>query len=257
MSLLSLENLEVYAGDFQLGAISFVMHAGDYCIMAGETGAGKSLLLESIIGVKRCHGGRIYMDAREVTHMLPEYRGIGIIYQDHALFPHLNVFENIAFGLKKRIPREKRTAKVDSMAEALKIDHLLRRSLENLSGGEKQRVAIARALVVRPRLLLMDEPFSALDPVTRQKMRRLMKQVIEKHKMTVLHISHDPADIWMLANKLAYLHEGKLLQFDTVTSVLEQPAHEKIGDFLGRPAHRLGQVRFLSPRPPATRQGDS
>ena len=257
MSLLSLENLQIYAGDFQLGAISFVIHPGDYCIIAGETGAGKSLLLESIIGVQRCHGGRIYLDGQEITHMLPEYRGIGIIYQDHALFPHLNVFDNIAFGLKKRIQKKKRAEKVNSMADALKIDHLLRRSIENLSGGEKQRVAIARALVVRPRLLLMDEPFSALDPVTRQKMRRLMKQVIKKHEMTVLHISHDPADIWMLANKLAYLHEGRLLQCDTVTSVLERPAHEKIGEFLGRPAHRLGQVRFLSPRPPVTSQGES
>ena len=256
MTLLRIEKLQIHAGAFQLGEITFSLSRGDYCVMAGETGAGKSLLLEGIIGVQHCHGGRIYLDDQEITHMLPEHRGIGIIYQDHALFPHLNVFDNIAFGLKKRVPKKKRQEQVIEIAAALKIDHILKRSIDNLSGGEKQRVAIARAIVVRPRLLLMDEPFSALDPLTRQKMRRLMKEVAAQQGMTVLHISHDPADIWQLASKLAYMHIGRLLQFDTVAAVLESPAHEKIGEFLGRPARRLGQVLFLTPRRPATSYGE-
>ncbi|MBS3759103.1 MAG: ATP-binding cassette domain-containing protein [Desulfobacterales bacterium] len=254
MTLLRIENLQIQAGEFQLCDISFSISTGDYCIMAGETGAGKTFLLESIIGVHRCLNGRIYLDEKDITCMLPEYRGIGIVYQDHALFPHLNVFNNIAFGLKKQFPKKKRQEKVHAVAEALKIDHILKRPIDNLSGGEKQRVAIARAIVVRPRLLLMDEPFSALDPLTRQKMRRLLRRVIRQHRMTVLHISHDPADMWLLANKVAYMHEGRLLQFDTLETMLNNPAHEKVSEFFGRPSNRGKRIRFFPPRPAATRE---
>ena len=167
MSLLAIQDLHIDLGEFYLKGISLSLERGDYLVIIGPTGAGKTILLESIIGFWRPDRGRIYLEGRDITDEPPEKRRIGIVYQDYALLPNFSVFKNIAYGLKKR-QKQGVGEKVQAMAASLRIDHLLHRRPATLSGGEQQRVALARALIVEPRLLLMDEPFSALDPQTRR-----------------------------------------------------------------------------------------
>lgn len=232
MNLLEIEDLHINLGEFYLEGVSFSLEKGDYLNIIGPTGAGKTILLESIIGFWQPDKGRIYLEGKDITDELPERRRIGIVYQDYALLPHFTVFKNIAYGLKKT---EKRgiDGKVKAMAASLHIDHLLHRKPDTLSGGEQQRVALARALAVKPRLLLMDEPFSALDPQTRKEARRLLRRAIQERGTTVIHITHDLDDAWALANRVAVFREGKLLQFGSLEEVFNRPVSEFIADFVG------------------------
>lgn len=233
MSLLDIEDLHINLGEFCLKGVSFSLEKGDYLNIIGPTGAGKTILLESIIGFWRPDQGRIFIEGEDITYELPERRRIGIVYQDYALLPHFTVFKNIAYGLKKIAKGGGIEERVKTIATSLHIDHLLHRKPDTLSGGEQQRVALARALAVEPRLLLMDEPFSALDPQTRKEARRLLKRVIRERGTTVIHITHDLDDAWALAEKIAVLREGKLLQFGALEDVFNRPESRFIADFVG------------------------
>ncbi|MFO7885447.1 MAG: ATP-binding cassette domain-containing protein [Desulfobacteraceae bacterium] len=232
MSFLRIEDLHINLGEFYLKNIFLTMEKGDYLMIIGPTGAGKTILLESIIGFSSPDRGKIYLEDRDITNELPEKRHIGIVYQDYALLPHFTVYKNIAYGLKKIEKPGCIKEKVNDMAQSLHIDHLLHRKPETLSGGEQQRVALARSLVVEPRLLLMDEPFSALDPQTRRQTRKLLKQAVKKKKTTVVHISHDLDDAWSLASKVAVFREGRLLQFGDLDEVFNRPGSRFIADFV-------------------------
>ena len=234
MALLEVENLGIDLGDFHLRDVNLSVEKGDYLTVIGPTGAGKSVLLEAIAGFYPLKSGRILMEGRDVTHLPPEKRGISIVYQDFVLFPHMSVFDNIAFGLRKvegegsKIERE-----VRHIAEELHIDHLLHRRPTTLSGGEQQRVAIARALVVRPKILLMDEPFSALDEKTREKLRRLVKAVIAEYETTVIHVTHDFEDVFALANRVAVMKGGRIVQVGTPEEVFSRPKVDFVAEFVG------------------------
>lgn len=232
MSFLAIEDLSINLGEFHLKGISFGLDKADYLTIIGPTGAGKTILLESIIGFWKPDAGRILLENMDITHELPEKRRIGIVYQDYALLPHFTVFKNIAYGLRK-IEKHFSKDKIVDIASSLGIDHLLHRKPSTLSGGEQQRVALARALIVEPRLLLMDEPLSALDPKTRRETRTLLKRAIQKRGTTVIHITHDMKDAWALANKVAIFHEGEMLQFGTLDEVFKRPRSEFIADFVG------------------------
>jgi molybdate transport system ATP-binding protein len=172
------------------------------------------------------------MNSEEITTKPPEKRGIGIVYQDYALLPHMDVYDNIAYGLKKKSDRPDMDFMVKEMAKRFDIDPLLHRSPKTLSGGEQQRVALARALIVEPELLLMDEPFSALDPQTRRRARELMGAIVREKGTTVIHISHDLNDVWALATKVAFLRQGQLLQFGSLEEVFARPNGGFIADFV-------------------------
>jgi len=232
MSFFSIEDLHINLGEFYLREVFFGLAKGDYMMIIGPTGAGKTILLESIVGFWKPDRGRIILDGRNITHELPEKRNIGIVYQDYALLPHFSVYDNIAYGLKKK-GRNNLKSHVLEVADALHIGHLLHRKPATLSGGEQQRAAVARALVVEPKLLLMDEPLSALDPQTRRETRRLLRQAVRKRDTTVIHISHDLNDAWALANKIAIFKEGLLLQFGTLEEVFSRPKTRFIADFVG------------------------
>jgi molybdate transport system ATP-binding protein len=232
MSFLSIEDLSINLGEFHLKGISFGLDKEDYLTIIGPTGAGKTILLESIIGFWKPDAGRILLEDMDITHELPEKRRIGIVYQDYALLPHFTVFKNIAYGLRK-IEKHFSKDKIVDIASSLGIDHLLHRKPTTLSGGEQQRVALARALIVEPRLLLMDEPLSALDPKTRRETRILLKRAIKQRGTTVIHITHDMKDAWALANKVAIFREGEMLQFGTLEEVFKRPRSEFIADFVG------------------------
>jgi molybdate transport system ATP-binding protein len=169
-----------------------------------------------------------------VTGERPENRRFGIVYQDYALMPHLSVFKNIEYGLKK-IDRDKdsRKTKITAMAESLNIGHILHRRPGTLSGGEQQRAALARAFVVNPRLLLMDEPLSALDPQTRNTTRALLRKAVKEFGITVLHITHDMDDVWALANKVAILKDGRVAQQGSLEDIFNRPRNGFIADFVG------------------------
>ena len=234
MPLLKVEGLSIDLGDFHLRNVNLEVERGDYLTIIGPTGAGKSVLLEAIAGFYPLRSGRVILDGRDVTNLPPERRGVSIVYQDFVLFSHLNVFENIAFGLRKVEKSEEGIEmEVKRIAEELHIDHLLHRKPGTLSGGEQQRVAIARALVVRPKVLLMDEPFSALDEKTRENLRSLVKGVIAEYGTTVIHVTHDFEDVFALAKHVAVMRNGRLVQFGTPEEVFSRPNDEFIADFVG------------------------
>ncbi|NJE10578.1 ATP-binding cassette domain-containing protein [Thermococcus sp. MAR1] len=233
MALLEVENLGIDLGDFHLRDVSLSVEEGDYLTVIGPTGAGKSVLLEAIAGFYPLLSGRVLLDGRDVTKEPPERRGISIVYQDYMLFPHMTVFDNIAFGLRKRLPTGEIEREVSHIARELHIEHILHRKPGTLSGGEQQRVALARALVVRPKVLLMDEPFSALDSKTRERLRSLVKGVIAEYGTTVIHVTHDFEDVFALAKHVAVMRDGRIVQFGTPEEVFSRPGDEFIADFVG------------------------
>ena len=180
MSFLEVRDLCLDVGDFELSGIGLKAEKGDYLALIGPTGSGKSLLLETIIGFYGPEKGRIILEGKDITNFPPDMRQISIVYQDHVLFPHMDIFENIAYALRKKLRDKKQIeAEVKQIAGVLGIGELLHRKPATLSGGEKQRAAIARSLVVRPKLLLLDEPFSALDARTKEKLREMLKKAIK------------------------------------------------------------------------------
>jgi molybdate transport system ATP-binding protein len=234
MSFFRVEDMHINLGEFSLKGVSLEFERGEYLTVMGPTGAGKTILLECIIGFYHPEKGRVFLEGRDITDDPPEKRRIGIVYQDYALLPHMDVFKNIEYGLKKTDPnKESRRTKILDMAESLNISHILHRKPTTLSGGEQQRVALSRALVVAPRLLLMDEPLSALDPQTRYTTRALLRQAMRDRDITVLHITHDMDDVWALADKVAIMRDGRIEQHNTLQCVFNQPCNQFIADFVG------------------------
>jgi molybdate transport system ATP-binding protein len=232
---LEIKNLTVKVGSFFLKNLNLSVEKGSYTVILGPSGSGKSTLLETLIGFHRVEEGNIYLNGRDITQLPPEKRSIAIVYQDYLLFPHMNVFENIAYGLKKKYKNDHQKVKkeVFQIAEALKIDHLLEKNVNLLSGGEKQRVAIARAVVVRPLLLLLDEPFSALDVKTKENLRNLIKDIAKKYQLTVLHVSHDLEDAQNLAQKVVFLKKGQILEQGTFEDIFLRAKNSFVASFVG------------------------
>ena len=209
--MIRLTDLSIRAGLFSLAGISLHVASREYAVLMGQTGCGKTTLLEAICGLKPVAGGRIDLDGVDVTHINPAERGIGYVPQDLALFSTMTVTEHLAFALRLRKWTDKAiAARVKELAELLGIANLLQRRPTGLSGGEQQRVALGRALSFRPRLLLLDEPLSALDDQTRQQMHRLLKTAQQHEHVTVLHVTHNADEAEQLADRLLRLEEGRV-----------------------------------------------
>ncbi|ABN56190.1 MULTISPECIES: ATP-binding cassette domain-containing protein [Methanoculleus] len=221
-------------GDFTLDDVDLTVADGEYFVILGPTGAGKTILLETLAGIYSPDAGTIALDNRDITRTDPKDRGIGMVYQDYMLFPHLTVGENIGFGLKQRKAEPARIREsVQETAALLGIGHLLHRTTGTLSGGEQQRAAIARALALRPRVLLLDEPLSALDTVTRERLRRELKAIHRTTGTTVIHITHHFEDIFALADRVAVMQDGRIVQTGTPDEVFRRPATEFVAAFTG------------------------
>lgn len=234
MDLLSVQNLSVDLGNFSLRDVSFGVPDGAYCCLLGASGAGKSVLLETIIGAFRPRRGKVYLRGVDVTKWPPERHKLGIVYQDYMLFPHLNVYGNIAFGLKKSgLTRTQISDRVGKIASQLDIADLLERDVATLSGGEQQRTSLARALITNPEILLLDEAFSALDVNTRERMRTMMAHVRKEMDVTVLHVTHDKEDVWALASHVAVIHEGRMLQHGTPEEIFNRPRPGYVANIVG------------------------
>jgi molybdopterin-binding protein len=230
--MIAIKNLKVNLGDFFLQNINLDIKPGEYFIILGPTGAGKTVLLEAIAGLYPVLEGEVWIGDKEITDLSPEKRGIGIVYQDQALFPHLSVEKNIAFGLKMRkCPNNEAKAKIDAIGEVVGISHLLKRSPATLSGGEKQKVALARALVTEPKVLLLDEPLSALDPETREKMQGELRDMHRKVAVTIIHVTHDFEEAIALGHRVAVLNDGCIAQTGTPEEFLRRPSSEFVARF--------------------------
>jgi len=230
--MIDIKNLKVNLGDFLLQNINLDIEPGEYFIVLGPTGAGKTVLLESIAGLYPILEGKVRIGDNEITGLSPEKREIGIVYQDQALFPHLSVEENIAFGLKMRkCPKSEAQVKIGAIVEVVGITHLLNRNPATLSGGEKQKVALARALVTEPKVLLLDEPLSALDPETRERMQGELREMHHKVGVTIIHVTHDFEEAIALGHRVAVLNDGCIAQVGTPEEFLRRPSSEFVARF--------------------------
>lgn len=230
--MIRLENLSLRVGSFQLEGVSLEIPPGGYGLVIGPTGSGKTSLLEAIAGHVPLRAGRIHLDGRDVTDEPPEARGVGFVYQAYHLFPHCTVGENIAYGLGNGSAETNR-ARVRELADLLGITGLLDRSIEGLSGGEQQRVALARALAPRPRILLLDEPFAAVDPGLRRVLRRELLVLRERERVTTLHVTHDVDDALRLGDVVAVLGNGGIAQAGPPEHVFRYPNSPFVAHFLG------------------------
>jgi molybdate/tungstate transport system ATP-binding protein len=232
--MITLENVSHEWDDFSLKNVSFSVNKGEHFIILGPTAAGKTLILETIAGFYVPHEGRILLNGKDITHILPEKRKIGFVYQDYSLFPHMTVKENVAFGLKmQKLPRREIETKVQTIMDSMGISYLQNRFPSTLSGGEQQRVALARSLVIDPEILLLDEPFSALDPRTRESMIDELKRIHEVQHATTIHVTHDQDEALALADRIGVIMDGELVQVDTPHAVFNEPVSEEVATFVG------------------------
>lgn len=242
--MIELKSLCIDLGAFHLRDLTLNIRDGEYFIVLGPTGSGKTVLLETIAGLHSVKSGVILLNGLEVTKTEPEKRGIGIVYQDYVLFPHLSVIKNIAFGLRQRgRSRKEAEAEAGWTIELLGLSSLLNRKIGTLSGGEKQKVALARALAIKPKVLLLDEPLSALDPETREKVQQELREIRNKLNQTIIHVTHDFEEAVSLGERIAVLGNGCIMQVGTADEIFCQPKSEFVARFAMTRNIFAGEVR--------------
>lgn len=232
--MIRVEDLNITLPGFNLPDINLGIEENEFFILMGPTGAGKTVLLEAIAGLIPVKSGKIFIGKKGVTKLPPEKRGVSIVYQDFALFPHLTVLENITYGLHfHRIEKTKAEKMLDLFIENLNLSHLHKRFPTTLSGGEKQRVALARALMIEPRVLLLDEPLSALDPGFREEVRDVLKRLHRSSNVTFLMVTHDFAEALSLAGRAAVMNNGRIEQVGSIEDIFQRPSSPFVADFVG------------------------
>lgn len=232
--MLEVKSLSVQAGSFLLGEVSLFLEAGECHVILGPTGSGKTLLLESVIGFRKSLSGCVVQDGRDITSLPVERRGISYVPQDLAIFPHLTVMENILYGLRvKRIREPKSFERVNELIHAVGIEHLVERYPANLSGGERQRVALVRAIACAPRLLFLDEPFSALNESLRKDLWFMLKELQAKFRLTILMITHNMEEAFFLGDAISIIIDGKLRQSGRSADIYNSPADAEVAAFMG------------------------
>lgn len=232
--MIEVRGLNLSLGNFRIENLNLTVREGTFNVLLGPTGAGKTLILESIVGLRKMQGGQIRIGEDEVQHLPPEKRGISYVPQDLALFPHLTVEKNLAFGLRAS-PDDllKDGSYLARLVETLKIEHLLQRHPHGLSGGEKQRVALGRALAPSPRLLLLDEPLAALDPALKDEIQQLLISLHRSLGFTALHVTHDLDEAYLLGGRINVLIGGRLEQSGQREEVFLHPRTLEVARFLG------------------------
>jgi molybdopterin-binding protein len=236
--VITVQGLGARTGRFALRDVSFEVPAGGYGVVIGPAGSGKTTLLETVAGIRRHTEGTVRIGGRDVSGVPPESRGIGFVYQHAFLFPHLSVEENIGYGAADG-------AAARELAERMGATALLNRDVQSLSGGERQLVALARALARRPPVLLLDEPFSALDPRRRTLVRREVRALHREGGMTVLQVTHDFTEAGLLGDVAILLDAGRVLQYGAPEEVFRRPASPYVAEFLGAENVFAGTVRRL------------
>lgn len=238
MATLKIKNLEKKFNQTEvLKGINLEINDGDFLVLLGPSGCGKSTLLNTIAGLENSDNGEIIIDSQKVNDMEPSERDIAFVFQSYALYPAMNVEENIVFGLKQRkISKDKINESLNRIVELLKITELLKRKPAQLSGGQRQRVAMGRALVRDPKIFLFDEPLSNLDAKLRIEMRREIKKLHKNFKTTMVYVTHDQTEAMSLGTKIAIMNNGKIEQFDTPNNIYNKPNSIFVADFVGSPS---------------------
>jgi len=232
--MINIESLRIELPGFTLQDINLSIEDGEFFTLLGPTGAGKTLVLEAIAGIVPITAGCIFVKGRDITHLPPDQRDIGIVYQDYALFPHLSGWENITYGLRyHKADPPKSGKRVEKLMVQLGLKTLAQRSIQHLSGGEKQRVSLARALAVKPSVLLLDEPPSALDPNFREELREVLKKLHKRLETTFLMVTHDFAEAMFLGQRTAIINRGKIEQVGSVSEVFRKPITPFAAEFVG------------------------
>ena len=216
--------------------VDLELHAGELLVLVGPSGCGKSTLLRSIAGLVPLDegsitvGGEVVDDGRSNTP--PEHRPVGMVFQDHSLFPHLTIGDNVAFGIRKA-PAAERKAKVAELLAMVEIDHLAKRYPHEISGGERQRASVARAVAPHPRLLLLDEPFAALDPNLREQVRTQLVNLLRATETPAVFVSHDQAEAMALGDRVAVMRAGRLEQLGSGPDIYDRPVNRFVASFMG------------------------
>jgi multiple sugar transport system ATP-binding protein len=244
MGALSIRNVRKSFGAVEiLKGIDIEIDEGEFLILVGPSGCGKSTLLSMIAGLDVPTAGSIHIGDRDVTHELPKDRDIAMVFQSYALYPNMNVAENISFALEMRkVPKAERAAAVQRVATMLQIEHLLDRKPGQLSGGQRQRVAMGRALARNPKLFLFDEPLSNLDAKLRVEMRAEIKLLHQRTRTTTVYVTHDQVEAMTLGDRIAVMRDGVVQQFGTPDDIYTRPATRFVAEFIGSPAMNMLQA---------------
>ncbi|WP_435103538.1 ABC transporter ATP-binding protein [Arhodomonas sp. AD133] len=236
MSLLHLHGLTKRFGEFAaVDAFELEVSQGEFVSLLGPSGCGKTTTLQMIAGFLDPSAGRIVMDGRDLTTVKANHRGIGIVFQSYALFPHMTVTENVAFGLEmRRVPRGERTGRVHDALELVRLNGLGERYPRELSGGQRQRVALARALVIRPPLLLLDEPLSNLDAKLREEMQLELRSIQQRVGTTTIMVTHDQGEALSMSDRVVVMNRGRIVQVDEPFHAYERPSSAFVSRFVGK-----------------------
>ena len=229
-----------WAGTKALDQVSLTIEPGSFCVLLGPSGCGKSTTLRIIAGLESASSGQVFVDGQDVTHLPPAARGLSMVFQNYALFPHLNVADNITFGLSVRKFSTAETARrLQTTAVLLGLETLLDRKPSQLSGGQQQRVALGRALVAQARICLMDEPLSNLDAQLRQEMRHELRELQQRLGLTVVYVTHDQSEAMSMADQVVLLNMGRIEQAAAPRTLYTTPATAFAARFIGTPAMNL------------------
>lgn len=230
--MLKLEDIKKsYDGVTILDQINLEIEEGEIVSILGPSGCGKTTLLNLILGITDADSGKIEFQGEDMTKVPMEKRGFNIVFQDYALFPNLNVYSNITYGLRNK-PHISTKKEVDELIELLGLKEHLDKRIEQLSGGQKQRVALARTMVMKPRILLLDEPLSALDGVIKESIKERIKKIAREYHLTTIIVTHDPEEALTLSDKVLILNKGSIAQFGTPEDIINRPEEQFIRDFI-------------------------
>ncbi len=232
---ISIRNVNKFFGSFQaIHDISMDIRQGEFFSLLGSSGCGKTTLLRMLAGFEMPSSGEIFIDGQPMSSVPPNQRPVNMVFQNYAIFPHLNVRDNIAYGLRKqKLSRAKRNEMVDEMLELIKLPDYGDRKATQLSGGQRQRIALARALILRPKVLLLDEPLGALDKKLREQMQLELRALQEAVGITFVFVTHDQEEALTLSDRIAVMANGKDLQVDTPKRLYESPANREVASFIG------------------------
>ncbi|MBS3806675.1 MAG: ABC transporter ATP-binding protein [Bacteroidales bacterium] len=244
--MLELQDISKYLEDFQIRDVHLRVSQGDYLVILGRSGAGKTLLLEILAGIRKPDKGTIRLEDHDITHQRIQHRDVGLVFQDHAIFPHLTVASNIGYPLRRMGLRNKQMRqRVRELAHTAGLSHLLDRYPATLSGGEIQRTVLARTLARNPRLLLLDEPLTSLDVQYKRELQSLLRR-LNHQGQTIIHVTHDYEEALALASRVAVMDQGRIRQQGTVEEVFRNPSSSFIAEFVGMRNFFRGTVERLT-----------
>ena len=244
MASIELKNIEKSFGTNKvINRFDIKISDGEFIVLVGPSGCGKSTLLRMISGLESVDMGEIYLDNKLINNLIPSKREIAMVFQSYALYPHMDVFENMAFGLKmEKIPKNEISQKVNNAAATLQIEDLLKRKPKQLSGGQRQRVAIGRAITRNPKVFLFDEPLSNLDAALRSEMRVEISKLHKKLKTNIIYVTHDQIEAMTLADRIVVLNKGIIEQFGTPNEIYNDPNNIFVAEFIGSPKMNIIKI---------------